>query len=567
MLLGIDVGGTHTDAVLVSEDGIGASFKVPTDHDWLMASVTGVLEQMADALGPDGVQRVERVNLSTTLTTNAIVEGLSDEVGVLVSAGPGMDPHDFMIGPQFHVIPGAIDHRGEVTGKLDADALADAVRDCTAAGVDAFACVSKFCVRNPVHEQAMRDAVVAGVGGDAEAVITMGHQLGGRLNFPRRIATAYYNAAVWRLFATFADAVELALSDFGFTARVNILKADGGIMPLAAARKLPVESILSGPAASVMGTVALCDIALDSIILDIGGTTTDIAVFAGGEPLMEREGIDIGSYPTLVRALLTRSIGIGGDSAISVLGDDVRVGPRRYGPPVARGGKRVALMDCFNYVGKSAFGDVSASREAVDAFASERSMKGARVAEMAVAFAIKRIVSASREMVAELNGRPVYTIHELLEEARLVPQKVYVMGGPAEAFRMDLFRAFGLSVSVVPNHGVANAVGAALTRTTHAVELFADTQAGIMHIPAIGVRKYIEPSYSLDDGTRDATRALLNHLRDHRIPARDDAVEVTEALAFTMVEGVRAVGKNIRVTAQIKPGVLHKYRARYGGTA
>ena len=160
-------------------------------------------------------------------------------------------------------------------------------------------------------------------------------QLGGALNFPRRVATAYFNCAVWRLYNQFATAVERALAGMGLGhVKVNMLKADGGTMPLPRSRRMPVQSIFSGPAASVMGIIALTDIFHDSVILDIGGTTTDIAIFADGAPLIEREGIAIGSHPTLVPALKVLSIGIGGDSAISVSRSSatVRVGPQPARP-------------------------------------------------------------------------------------------------------------------------------------------------------------------------------------------------------------------------------------------
>ena len=253
--------------------------------------------------------------------------------------------------------------------------------------------MGKFSTRNPRHENYIRRMVCNCVD---ESVceyadfVTLGHQLGGALNFPRRVATAYFNCAVWRLYNQFATAVEKALKDMGLAhVKVNILKADGGTMPLPQSRKMPVQSIFSGPAASVMGIIALTDIFHDSIILDIGGTTTDIAVFASGAPLIEREGIDIGSHPTLVSALKVHSIGIGGDSAISVVGpkEVVRVGPNRLGPSVCLGGERVTLTDALNYTGACAVGDMTEkSRTAIDAYAAARhSMTGEKLAEAAVA--------------------------------------------------------------------------------------------------------------------------------------------------------------------------------------
>lgn len=555
MLLGIDVGGTHTDAVVINATGIAAAYKVKTDHDNLLHSVLAVLERVREEIP---VGEIERLNLSTTLTTNALVEGKLEDVGVLVSGGPGLDPADFMVCRDYHVLPGATDHRGTIIQDLDSGALEKAVRACLDNGVRVFAAVTKFSPRNPAQEHAMREAI----GGRADFV-SLGHEMTGRLNFPRRIATAYFNSAVWRRFNTFCNAVSESLDAFGMDPKVNILKADGGTIPLAIARRAPVESILSGPAASVMGIAAMCDIALDSVILDVGGTTTDMAVFVNGAPVMEYEGIHIGSHATLVRALKTHSIGVGGDSAVWFNGE-VRVGPQRDGPCMADGGPRPTLTDALNLLGKSAYGDVAASERGMAELAARLGLAPRDLAEKAVAAAVGRIREAVRDMVEELNARPVYTIRELLGERRVVPRKLYVVGGPAEALAPELFKAFSLSVSVPRNYAVANAVGAALTRTTRGIELFADTERQQMFAPSLGFSRTIEESYSLKDAQRDARRLLLNSLRDEGIPSREENVEITHASSFNMVRGERLSGRNIRVACQIKPGILHRYKGLAG---
>jgi hypothetical protein len=459
-----------------------------------------------------------------------------------------------MVCRDYHVLPGSTDHRGTVVQELDAEDVERAVRKCLDAGVRVFAAVTKFSPRNPAQETLIRDVI-----GKRADFVSLGHEMTGRLNFPRRIATAYFNSAVWRRFNTFCNAVTDSLDTFGMSPKVNILKADGGTIPLSIARRTPVESILSGPAASVMGLAAMCDIALDSVILDVGGTTTDMAVFVNGAPVMEYEGIHIGSHATLVRALKTHSIGVGGDSAIWFNGE-VRVGPQRDGPCMADGGPRPTLTDALNVLGKSAYGDLDASRRGLDELAAKLGLTTNDLAERAVSVAVGRIREAVREMVDELNSRPVYTLRELLGERRIVPRKIYVVGGPAEALSAELFKAFSLSVSVPRNYAVANAVGAALTRTTRGIELFADTERQQMFVPSLGYSRTVEERYGLKDAQRDATRLLLNSLREEGVPSREENVEITHASSFNMVNGSRLVGRNIRVKCQIKPGILHRYK-------
>ena len=282
MYLGLDVGGTHTDIVLLNENGMIASFKTATNHDDLTSSVREALEKIIERIGPDERKNeIRSVNLSTTLSTNAIIENRLEETGVIVSAGPGIDPENYRPGNHFFIIDGYLDHRRKSAAALDEKALNAAVQECRGRKLTTFAAVSRFSVRNPEYENQIKAALA-----DFADFVSAGHLISSRLNFPRRISTAYYNSAVWRLYRRFADAIDSELRKVGIKAPINILKADGGTMPLDLSRDLPVETILSGPAASIMGIAALCDIAEDAIVLDIGGTTTDIAVFASGTPVI-----------------------------------------------------------------------------------------------------------------------------------------------------------------------------------------------------------------------------------------------------------------------------------------
>ncbi len=561
MLLGIDVGGTHTDAVAVDLSGkkarIMASCKVRTNHDDLLSSVTSALGEILSKVDRD---KVRQLNLSTTLSTNAIVEAKTEDVAVLVSSGPGIAPDNYMFCKDFHTLDGSIDHRGKEAKRLDMAQVDAALESCRNSGIKAYAVVGKFSTRNPLHERTIKQRLCrcdddkACQGAD---FVTMGHELGGRLNFPRRAATAYFNCAVWRLYNSFADAVEKSLKDMGLeNIRVNVLKADGGTMPFKMSRRLPVQSILSGPAASVMGIVAMCDIVFDSAILDIGGTTTDIAIFASGSPLVEQEGIHIGSHPTLVRALKVHSIGIGGDSAISMVGDLIRVGPNRLGPSVAEGGERPTLVDALNFLGHCRVGDVEASRKGLKDFAGSHSVSADLLAKKAVEFATETIHSETKNLVDEINGKPVYTIHELLEDSQICPRKVYLMGGPAQAMKMPLFQKFRLSTEVPENYAVANAVGAALTRNSWDVELFADTEKNVMFIPSLVHRENIPGSYNIEDAKRDAMNHLLAHVGEMGVVEDAENAQITRASSFNMINGSSMVGRNIRVKCQIKPGVV-----------
>lgn len=159
MLLGIDVGGTHTDAVamdLSQGTTVAASCKVPTRHEDLLSSVTEALGIILDTIDREAVSQL---NLSTTLSTNAIVQGKTEDVGVIVSSGPGIDPHSFMPCKDFHVIDGSIDHRGNEVRAPSNRQLNQAIDACKENGVRVFAAVGKFSTRNPRHENVIRRTV------------------------------------------------------------------------------------------------------------------------------------------------------------------------------------------------------------------------------------------------------------------------------------------------------------------------------------------------------------------------------------------------------------------------
>jgi N-methylhydantoinase A/oxoprolinase/acetone carboxylase beta subunit len=547
MRIGLDVGGTHTDAVLIDTNGLMSTAKVPTDHADLTASVLAALNAVIPAAED---RSITSINLSTTLTTNAILEGKTEPTGVFVSGGPGIDPLEHRIGDCFFVLDGSIDHRGVEQERLDADQLADAVNACRKNSVKAYAVISKFSPRNPAHEQRMEAALE----GQAD-FITAGHRMAGRLNFPRRIATAGFNAAVWRIFNAFADAVETAMKTLKTAAPVSILKADSGTMTLDTARTMPVQSILSGPAASILGIAALCTIREDAVLLDIGGTSTDIALFAAGTPLLVPEGISINNRPTLVRALQATSIAIGGDSVLRSSEDGITVGPDRKGACMALGGPVTTLMDACVVAGLSSLGDTVASRAGFATFAAGTNQNQLSCSQSALATAITAIKSAVDALVTEVNDRPVYTVHEMLHPERIMPKKLYVVGGPAQALAGLLAEAFGYEVVVPPHASVANAIGAALARTTFELELFADTARGVKLIPQLGIAEEVDRHYSLDDAKHDARAALLATLGD----STNAEVQFLEASSFNRIQGGRMTGKDLRVQCQIKPALDQTY--------
>ena len=559
MRIGIDIGGTHSDGVLIDGQHLLAAAKARTRHDDLLASINLLLKHL---LAGQDASLVQCINLSTTLTTNAIITGKVAKVAVLVSAGPGISAHNYQIGDQFHHVAGSLNHVGFETAAVEPDELALVRDECQAAGISHFAVVGKFSPRNPEHELQIADNLkdAAGAGG----VVCCGHQLSGQLNFGRRINSTYFNAAVWAIARNFSEALKESLQSFGLGhAEVNILKADGGTLPLARSLDAPVQSILSGPAASIMGILATMPVEEDVVLLDIGGTTTDIALFAGGQPLLEREGIAIARRPTLVRALRVSSIGIGGDSCLHVdENGTVRCGPERLGPCMAAGGNTPALMDAFNALGQASFGDVAASKAGIAALAKEKNMEPEALAQAALQAAAAAIDTAVQALIEQVNSKPVYTIHEILEERRISPQQLVLIGGPAAVFKPLLQEKTGMATLCPQLASVTNAIGAALCRSTGALMLHADTARGKLYAPTLNVDQRIARNFTLEDAVSEAKNLLYNDMKAARVQLDEADLQVTQADSFNMIEGGYNTGKNIRVQVQVKPAVLGRAEAQ-----
>lgn len=545
MLLGIDVGGTFTDAVVVSDGKLLAQAKAPTVNRDLLS---GVLSAMDQALSGLDVGKLKRVALSTTIVTNAVVEGKIDRVGLLLLPGPGMDI-TALVPETPYFLSGYIDHRGRETAKPAEAEVAAACRRIK--DTDVFAVAGKFAVRNPEHEQAVFGWVERYA---APAYITTGTAISGALNFLRRANSAYYNSAVWRHFGRFALAIRQAMSERGVSAPLYVLKADGGSMPLAAAMLRPVEAVFTGPAASVLGIIALSAPSGEAVSLDIGGTTTDIALWRDGIPLFAERGAKISGYPTAVRSFWLRSVGIGGDSFVRRQNGEIIVGPMRQGPAMAVGGPAPTVADAMIVAGLAAFGDKALAIEAMRQVAAPGEDPAA-TAESVLSLAAEKVCAAIRIMIDERAAEPVYRVDDIVRGVRPKPASVIGVGGAAKGLAPLVAKRLGLT-SVVPDGAmVANAIGAAVARPTLEVTLRADTAQGCYTIAELGLKASLpQKHFSLDSARDLAGRHLAERAGQAGISVT--AVETVYAEEFNLVRGFSTIGKIITCQLQIKPGVF-----------
>lgn len=555
MIIGLDMGGTHIDGVIIKDKRVINTIKNPTDRTDLFNSIWSSLKEL---LRDYDASEIKAINLSTTVSTNAIVEGKTQRVGMIIQAGPGVKNDFSSMDSENSFISGYVDHRGIVVEALDVDEVHRTMDLFKEKEIGSSAVVTKFSTRNPENEleigQFLKD--------DFEN-ITLGHRMSGQLNFPRRVYTSYLNSAVYETFNDFAKHIKKALEKEGIQAPLYILKADGGTMDIETAQERPVETILSGPAASFMGISAMINTEEDAILLDIGGTTTDIFFLADGVPLFEGLGAKISKYKTLVRAIYSVSIGLGGDSSIRVEDGDIKIGPERRGKPYALGGPDPTPTDAMIYLNLIDISDDAKERakKAMQVLGKSLKIDAKKVANLILDTMAEIIKDKTDELLADINSKPVYTIKELLYGVKVEPKSISIIGGPAKILSPILEKHYELPCYFPENYQVANAIGAALAKTTLEITMLADTAQGILSVPELGVYEKIPKNYSLDEAKQKALSLLKEAALSMGLKKEDIETEITEESSFNMVQGFFTKGKNIRVKAQIKPGHLFKLRS------
>jgi N-methylhydantoinase A/oxoprolinase/acetone carboxylase beta subunit len=335
LLLGVDTGGTYTDAVILrDEQELIASAKALTTRHDLAIGVGGAVRAVLAQSGVAAAD-ISLASLSTTLATNALVEGQGGRVALIFIGFKERDLEahgllEALKGDPHVVLAGGHNHAGGEAVPFDEDGLRQFLQ-MHGGQVGGFAVASQFATRNPAHELRAME-IIAQVTGRA---VSASHQLSAKLNGPKRAMTAVLNARLIGMIDRLIGRAEDTLVELGITAPLMVVRGDGALISSAQARERPIETILSGPAASIVGArwMTGADLALVS---DIGGTTTDVALLKDGRPAIDPAGARVGPYRTMVEAVAMRTTGLGGDSEVHFVTEGlqggVTLGPRRVLP-------------------------------------------------------------------------------------------------------------------------------------------------------------------------------------------------------------------------------------------
>lgn len=515
MRIGIDVGGTHTDAVLVAGSEIVAACKQLTTAD-VLSGVKAALSDLQKQAG--GWPALDAVMLGTTQFTNAVIErrelaevaairiGLPSGRGLPPGCGWPDDIHA-CLGTGSYALPGGFLYDGRELAAEDPAQIEQCIADIADKKLTNIAISSAFSPANPEPELRMAGLIQRAC---PDARITLSHQVG-RLGLLERENAAMLNAALKPFAARVVEAFEGALEEFGITAPFFISQNDGTLMDAQFVREFPALTFSSGPTNSLRGAARLTGIE-DAIVVDIGGTTSDIGVLRGGFPRESNRAVDVGGVRTNFRMPDILAIGLGGGSLVSEDGRTVgpqSVGHRLVTQALVFGGNTLTATDIVVAAGLADVGDKS------------------------------KVSHLPRETVANALDQMRFLLEEniRLMKPDKQPLPVILVGGGAILAPRDLTQAS--EVLTPPNSGVANAIGAAIALVGGEAEIFADYREEKRE-DALERAKRQAQDVAVSAGGMSAT-ARVTEVEETPIPYMDDGVT---RIRVKVVSDVAQIGQS-----------------------
>ncbi|MGX9755152.1 hydantoinase/oxoprolinase family protein [Clostridioides difficile] len=334
-VMGIDTGGTYTDCVIIDSSTKKLLYKsktLTTKQNLLLC-----VQECVKGIDTKYLEDISLVCLSTTLATNAIVEGKGCKEGLILIGGI---PEGEMPTDRYKVIKGKYDIKGRVKENICEEEVKE-VLEYFRNNVDALAVSGYASVRNPGHEIYVKEMIKR----ELDIPVACAHELTSTLGYYDRTVTVDLNAKLIPMICDLIDSVKTVMAENNINAPLMIVKGDGNLMTEHCAKDKPIETILSGPAASVMGGVFLSG-EKDAFILDMGGTTTDIANIENGMLKVRDEGAKVGGWLTNVKAAEISTFGLGGDSRIYLDGcKNIKIGPQKSTPLCIAGDKYPTFVE------------------------------------------------------------------------------------------------------------------------------------------------------------------------------------------------------------------------------
>ena len=485
MRVGIDVGGTFADGVIISSGKLIRRIKLPSDNN-LSESIIEVLK----GLFRKNLSPIHSLTLSTTLITNLFAADRIDPVASIVVSGCGRVLTE--LGDHFPIysVSGDLDFLGKIREDVKESEIDASIEKIKQTGLTKIAVISKYSGRNPIFEIKIRNRIKVKY---PDANVLCGHEVWNGLNFPRRIAGTIFTLACREAVHSFFSSLKNTILSLGITCPIHILKADGGTMPLELITQHPLETIFSGPAASAMGCIALQGQNSSGIFMDIGGNTSDIGLIIHGKPLLSQKGVKILNSPLPIHSFSARSISVGGESVLGVKQGQIILTPPEYshtGAPVG------TLRDAARVLGYHDCGSYEESRNQIEPIFLETGIPTEMICRQAVDAFLQMINHAIREMIFEWTHEPAYRIWEIANLSKEPPEDFILLGAAGRLLSGAVKAGVQRNVIVPDNGDIANAIGAAMARPTFSITFRADTSQGEYTIDECNIREKIDnPSH------------------------------------------------------------------------
>jgi len=550
MYVGVDVGGTYTDAVLLDEKRVLATAKVPTKSDLLGSIIRAIDIVLKDVQK----KHIKRIVFSTTIITNLIAEHKYDDVALLLIPGPGLSRSYYNFNAEAVFLSGAIDYRGREIIPLNPVEVKEKLSQIAAKGYKKVGVICKFSTRNTSYEKQVAAMIREKY---PEWQVESGSQVAGQLNFPRRVVTTHLTCATREPYSNFAKSVRQALEIREIKADVFILKADGGTLPLQSSEEFPVETIFSGPAASTLGVQALTKPGETAVVVDIGGTTTDLALILGGRPLLSSKGAKVMEQLTQVRTLAVKSVAIGGDSLVVSDGENLIINPERMGSAYCMGGPAPTPTDALRTLGLTSLGDGAKAREAMTRLGNSIGIVCEEVAWRIIKSFVDKVSAEIENIFFEWEQEPAYRVWEVLQKRRIRPELVVGVGGGTPGFINQIAEKIGCKPYIPPYAPVANAIGAAVAKPTMQTSLRADTEQGYYIIQEEGLQEKIEDSsFNESNALELAKKKLIERSSKYGLEVSEEEIEITRQEVFNMIRDWHTTGRLFDITVQTPRGII-----------
>ena len=544
MFIGIDIGGTFTDGVLVDGQKIIKSVKVETGVD-LSISIHNALEEILIGVKP---QEIDQVNLSTTLITNLILQGNLPETGLLLLPGPGANPHHLPFAAETRILQGSVDYRGRVIEPVDSSEIMEACSYFQQKQIGHMVVACKFSQRNPSLEL----EVVNFIRKHFPAFEVMAsHRASGLLNWVCRANGAYYTLATGEACQDFQDKITSTLQQLKLDCPLSILKADG-VLPLDVSLRYPWKrsSRTGCQHIGCSGYYRRTDHRRGN---GYRRYNNRYGIASGWQTIAGGKGHFYQGPSHSFTLLAVASLSIGGDSSLRIKDGAICLG-KREGPALCAGGPRLTVTDALVHIGYSDFPSSEPIKKEMEMMAASLDTEPLDFCAQVLELFTDKLKTKLEEMFKIWEEEPAYRIWQVLSAQKKHPHKIICIGGPAAGIGQYLALKKNREVIVPPYHSTANAIGAAMARPTMKLDYFADTERKSYSTNIGGLQGALDrPPSNIMDARKIVQDLFDKTAKEWNLP--ESATEFTYEECFNIVRGWATTGKIFQIGLQTVPGI------------